>query len=78
MNSTEVTHIHAFALGIMPVFWCYFIALLMLYSIYNRNCMHLPNPSAQTECDTRSIFGDELYRFEFRVFLLLDWLPYQK
>ena len=35
--------------------------------------MYLPNPFVQAGCDTRSIF---LRRFEFKVFLLLDRLPY--
>ena len=34
------------------------------------------NPSARAGCDTGSIFKAEFYRFEFRVFLLLDRLPY--
>ena len=39
--------------------------------------MYLPNPSAQAECNIVSIFWAEFNRFELRVFLLLDWLPYQ-
>ena len=35
------------------------------------------NPSARAGYDTRSIFYAEFNRFEFRVFLLLDYLPHQ-
>ena len=34
------------------------------------------NPSVQAGRDTRSIFKRSL-TFEFRIFLLPDWLPYQ-
>ena len=34
------------------------------------------NPSAQAGYDTRSVFS-RVYRFEFRVFLLLERLPLQ-
>ena len=37
----------------------------------------LPKSSSQTECDIRSIFKEDFNKFEFRVFLLLDRLPYQ-
>ena len=40
-------------------------------------CVCLPNTSAQEESDTRVIFKDKFDRFEFGVFLLLKWLPYQ-
>ena len=33
---------------------------------------YLPNPSTRGGYDTRSIFLSEVYRFEFRVFVLLD------
>ena len=33
--------------------------------------------SVRIACDTRPIFYWELNKFEFRVFLFLDWLPYQ-
>ena len=39
--------------------------------------MCLPNPSTRAGCDSRSTFKRRLTGFEFRVFLLLVWLPYQ-
>ena len=36
-----------------------------------------PTPPPQVGCDTRSIFKQEYNWFEFRVFLLQDWLPNQ-
>ena len=35
------------------------------------------NPSTRAGYDTRSIFYVKFNWLEFRVFLLLDWLPYQ-
>ena len=35
------------------------------------------NLCARARCDKSSILKVRLSRFEFRVFLLLDWLPYQ-
>ena len=35
--------------------------------------IYTPNPSGRWDCDTSSLFN----WFEFRVFLLLDWLPYR-
>ena len=40
--------------------------------------MNLFNDSSpRVGCDTRSIFNVTFNRFEFRVLLLLDWLPHQ-
>ena len=33
--------------------------------------------STQAEYDTRFNFEAEFNRFEFKIFLLFDWLPYQ-
>ena len=38
---------------------------------------YVPNPSTQTGGSTRSIFWAEFYLFEFRAFLLQNWLLYQ-
>ena len=35
------------------------------------------NPSAYAGCNIKSIFLAEIKRSEFRIFLLLDWWPYQ-
>ena len=38
--------------------------------------MYLPNRCAWQGCDTKAILK-QFNRFEFRVFFLLDWLPYK-
>ena len=50
---------------------------LFLGCFFYQTRLFLPNPSARTGCDTRSIVLAEFNRFEFRVFLHLDQLPYQ-
>ena len=49
----------------------------LLYNAHTNTViyMHLPNLSKQARCGIRSIFKVEFKRLEFRVLLLLDWLP---
>ena len=69
---------HVCALVVMH--FCVYVSILRVYVyMYVSMCafMYIPNPSARAGCDIWSIFQAEFNRFKFRVFLLLDRLPYQ-
>ena len=62
------------------LFYIRYICTYISYTKYNKYyrtdiCIHL-NPLPQLGCKTRSIFK-QFNMFEFRVFLLQDWLTYQ-
>ena len=53
------------------------MSIKMCITVRNMEIAYLLNPSSRAEYDSRSHFLAEFYRFELRVSLLLDWLPYR-
>ena len=54
--------------------WQHYVIIIKYWLVYH---IIFTIPSGRAGYDTRSIFLVEFNRFEFRVFLLIDWLPHQ-
>ena len=54
-----------------------FLVLFPLLSFWGRGSMYSSNFFSGTGCYAKTVFETAIKWFEFGIFLLLDWLPYQ-